>query len=232
MKAIPLAQKKVKTKKRNRLGEHQTLEEVVAEWSNCIYYMPRKNRLCNLARAPGSMYCGTHRPDEEHRHSSRRAAEAAWMGVEAANIKRVPCPLDPNHSVYEHELAHHIQICNVKRREESLKKSGYYVHNCNTIGNAPSSDSSSIEVNADELLTKIKICYDRYVSSELTERIPVVSTSVKDIVLEAVAKASTSFSKMRHALQDAHLSQEMSSCGLLTPKKNHKIVIVELGAGI
>lgn len=105
-----------KSKKRNRIGEDQTLEEARANWTQCLFLMKRKNRLCNVARAPGSMYCGNHCPVDETVSSGRRLAEAKFRGIAAGAIKRVPCPMDPNHTVYEHELAHHLKVCVLNAR--------------------------------------------------------------------------------------------------------------------
>lgn len=115
--------------------------------------------------------------------------------------------------------------------QKELQAKGYYCQDCNSIGNAVTEKGSN-EVDPAVLLTKIKLCYQAAVEPELTEGPSVLDASVKDTVLEAVGGASTTFSKVRHNLQDAYLVQKMLANGVLTVDSgNGKIVVVELGAG-
>ena len=47
----------------------------------CSYVVPNKGRRCRFPVLPGTSFCGAHREDE--------------------SVERVPCPLDPNHTVFK-----------------------------------------------------------------------------------------------------------------------------------
>lgn len=55
-----------------------------------------------LVRA-GQSYCGQHLV-EEH------------VNGETNQLKRIPCPLDPKHSCFEHRLEQHLAICNAREK--------------------------------------------------------------------------------------------------------------------
>ncbi|KAK9845821.1 hypothetical protein WJX81_003282 [Elliptochloris bilobata] len=50
--------------------------------------------------------------------------------------KRIPCPLDPQHTVVESELALHIKRCPAHRKQEEAEAKAYYRKACNT-GSGP-----------------------------------------------------------------------------------------------
>ncbi|XP_018026840.1 tRNA:m(4)X modification enzyme TRM13 homolog [Hyalella azteca] len=66
----------------------------------CTFYLNHKKRFCRMLASKGKKYCGQHMvaessPDEEGRI-------------------RVPCPLDPKHSVYSHIMDQHLKVCNAR----------------------------------------------------------------------------------------------------------------------
>lgn len=70
----------------------------------CSYYVLRKHRFCKTQCKKGSLYCPT--------HASERESTAATVerGGETED-RRVPCPVNPNHTVYASRLAHHVTVC-------------------------------------------------------------------------------------------------------------------------
>ena len=70
---------------------------------HCKYFVERKKRFCKLAPMPDSEYCGEHQP----------------AGVVTKRGRRVPCPYDPSHSVFETDLPGHLPICNSRPRENA-----------------------------------------------------------------------------------------------------------------
>ena len=73
----------------------------------CTLWLPRKSRYCHFAKVSGFEFCA-------HHLASRGDADDAKRG------KRIPCPLDPTHSVFERDLARHLKKCPKAReaREE------------------------------------------------------------------------------------------------------------------
>ncbi|KYO19537.1 tRNA:m(4)X modification enzyme TRM13-like protein isoform C [Alligator mississippiensis] len=63
-----------------------------------------------MTPAPGRRFCGEHGQHEEEN-----------------DRKRIPCPLDPNHTVYEDQLQKHLKKCNSREKPKPV----YYVQDIN-----------------------------------------------------------------------------------------------------
>lgn len=80
--------------KRPKLNPDQSNPE-----SHCQHFVQRKKRFCKMTVARGKSYCGEHDV-----HASE-------------NADRIPCPLDPKHSVSAAKLEKHLKICNAKEAD-------------------------------------------------------------------------------------------------------------------
>ncbi|KAM8930632.1 tRNA:m(4)X modification enzyme TRM13 homolog [Pelodytes ibericus] len=78
----------------------------------CSYYVQRKKRFCKMIVSEGKRYCGEHAQDGEEQNSR----------------KRVPCPLDPKHTVYEDQLSKHLKKCNSREKPQPV----FYVQDVNS----------------------------------------------------------------------------------------------------
>jgi tRNA:m4X modification enzyme len=89
--------------KKRKTREKAVEEERVP--GRCALFIQKRGRYCRLAVARGSNYCGEHLNfDPESRVSS------------TASQRRIPCPLDPHHTVYEDQLQRHLKKCNAAKR--------------------------------------------------------------------------------------------------------------------
>uniref|UniRef100_A0A8D2IXW6 tRNA:m(4)X modification enzyme TRM13 n=1 Tax=Varanus komodoensis TaxID=61221 RepID=A0A8D2IXW6_VARKO len=66
----------------------------------CAYFVERKRRFCKMVPARGRRFCGEHGAHAEEENSR----------------KRIPCPLDPKHTVYEDQLQKHLKKCNSREQ--------------------------------------------------------------------------------------------------------------------
>ncbi|KAJ1967270.1 tRNA:m4X modification enzyme [Dispira parvispora] len=88
------------------------------EPGRCHFFVARRNRYCTLRTKATESYCGEH-------------AVFASTGSQTAVLKRVPCPLDPSHTINIKDLEKHMKYrCN-SRPPEVLP--AYYKENFNTI---------------------------------------------------------------------------------------------------
>lgn len=126
-----------RTKQKQMITDEIKVEDLRANWTQCMFLMVHKRRLCNVSRCPESMYCGNHRPVEEG---------ASWRVLkEAANkhsdFARIPCPVDPTHSIYLHNLKSHTIRCTIRKGQDSMQFLPYYSQDCNSgapmISNLP-----------------------------------------------------------------------------------------------
>mmetsp|Transcript_19962 Transcript_19962/g.25914 ORF Transcript_19962/g.25914 Transcript_19962/m.25914 type:complete len:469 (+) Transcript_19962:61-1467(+) len=86
-----------------------TKKRPLAAAGQCNYWLKRKQRYCKWdVKADGELFCSNHA--KEHKEDG----------------KRVPCPLDPNHSVFESRLYRHLKVCNkVKIKNKQMQLSCY-----------------------------------------------------------------------------------------------------------
>jgi len=118
--AQPVEKTKLSKKERKLLAipKQTNLEE-------CSCYISKKHRFCKYKRAPNSEYCFT--------HLSNSSEEKQNDGEEDknGNNKRVRCPVDPSHTVYESRLSKHIKICNKSVSQNKMVSQPYYSKNLN-----------------------------------------------------------------------------------------------------
>ena len=244
---------------RASLVENQDHEAALKNWTQCCFFLAKKKRYCNIERCPDSLYCGNHRPPGEipSNRALKRAKESEGKanrnsrptgeankaeddgGLDTTSkrqsshvsIARMPCPIDPTHTIYCHDLERHLKICNTKTREEAVKTKAYYCMDCNAGNEAQnkfipqkSSSSSSLPslsyegVDVDALIAKIQACFDGPVRQQIIEDTPaetVTSTTVTKDILAVVAGTQTAFDRLKHAKQDAALVNRMIEANLV-----------------
>jgi tRNA:m4X modification enzyme len=94
-------------------------------WTRCHAYIPRKCRFCRQMPLPTSQFCGNHQPQ-----SSQSTKENENDG----RRKRVRCPLDPTHDIYEDQLEIHVSKCPKRKAEREQENFPYFRRNCNCGG--------------------------------------------------------------------------------------------------
>ena len=58
-------------------------------------------------------------------------------------LERIPCPIDPSHSIYKHNLLLHSKICNIRTRQLEMREEEFYCLNCNSGNNKSNSDNNN-----------------------------------------------------------------------------------------
>lgn len=62
----------------------------------CLYLLPQKNnRQCNMTRRKGDEYCAQHKPTDSSQEDRIR----------------IPCPINPRHSIRKSQLNRHVKKC-------------------------------------------------------------------------------------------------------------------------
>lgn len=227
--------KKNLKRKAKLLSKTGDFDEILSTWTQCCFFLKNKNRYCNIGRTPNSKFCGNHQSNDNEAVFTSRVRKQAGFNIE---ISRVPCPLDPSHTVFSHKLQSHLKICNVNIRNMRMIKEVYYCENCNSGSNIASLDE---EVNVDDLAIKIRDVYDKVVRPNVHKSYMVdLGDSVECIISSTIGKA-TAFSRTRHAEQDVRIIEQMVGCGLFDHNQDSRIpvetavprdlTVIELGAG-
>lgn len=85
--------------------------------NRCEFYIEQKRRQCAMQRKKGHRFCSEHMIHDE---------SSAALEVKG---ERVPCPLDPKHTVWLQDLDQHLKKCNAKPKDHH---DSWYVKNFNT----------------------------------------------------------------------------------------------------
>ncbi|RCV40081.1 hypothetical protein SETIT_9G022900v2 [Setaria italica] len=97
----------------------------------CHFWLPNKRRHCANSPLPSSQYCGNHLPES-----------ASGAG------RRVPCPVDPSHTVLEENLEEHVGKCPLKKQVAALAAQPYYSKGINSGGSEAGRGITSAEKRA------------------------------------------------------------------------------------
>ncbi|XP_078149300.1 methyltransferase isoform X1 [Carex rostrata] len=205
--------------------------ELEATKIKCHFWLPNKRRHCANAPLPSSLYCGNHNP--------------------SSAPSRVPCPIDPSHTVLQDSLELHIKRCPFKKQADALEAQPYYIKSINS-GNSDEPLVSSAEkrglirkLNTSEfwgLIHKIKSVHSSVVQ-DLRDSYLVPESCEK--WLKGQSDKSLPYQE-KHVVQQASILGNMESFGILQNKTNEAaaktvdskpevgiddLAVVEFGAG-
>ncbi|XP_069497690.1 tRNA:m(4)X modification enzyme TRM13 homolog isoform X2 [Ambystoma mexicanum] len=175
----------------------------------CGFYVERKRRFCKMIVGEGKKLCGEHATELKEGETSK---------------KRIPCPLDPKHTVYEDQLKRHLRKCNSREKPQPV----YYVKDINS-GSKRSTDSFSeqdpisslSEIELENLIRKLRNA-TKGLDHKLEDR-----TLSHSVLQEALNDPNNGDSAFKHLKQQASILGNMDRLGLLGPGKCY----VEFGAG-
>ncbi|NWI31800.1 TRM13 enzyme, partial [Sula dactylatra] len=173
----------------------------------CAYFVERKKRFCKLIPAPGRRFCGEHGQQEEEN-----------------GRKRIPCPLDPKHTVYEDQLQKHLKKCNSREKPKPV----YFVQDINAglkdVAEIPEKRvpiSSLSKEELENLIIKLKKASN---GLELRLEEQILSHPA---LQEALNDPKNGESAFKHLKQQASILGSMEKLHLLGPGR----CFVEFGAG-
>ncbi|NXW87719.1 TRM13 enzyme, partial [Alopecoenas beccarii] len=171
------------------------------------YFVERKKRFCRMIPAPGRRFCGEHGQQEE-----------------GNDRKRIPCPLDPKHTVYEDQLQKHLKKCNSREKPKPV----YFVQDINAglkdVAEIPEKQvpiSSLSKEELENLIIKLKKASN---GLELHLKEQILSHQA---LQEALNDPKNGESAFKHLKQQASILGNMEKLHLLGPGR----CFVEFGAG-
>ncbi|XP_006643152.2 tRNA:m(4)X modification enzyme TRM13 homolog [Lepisosteus oculatus] len=173
----------------------------------CGFFVDKKKRYCKMVVASGKTFCGEHAIAEKE-----------------DGRKRIPCPLDPKHTVFEDNLAKHLKKCNSREKPKPV----YYVHDINA-GVEEDMDMHEKEIalssrsseELDSLIMRLRAAVGE-INCKHTEKI-----LSHPALLEALNDPKNGDFAVKHLKQQASLLGNLESLRLLGPDR----CFVEFGAG-
>lgn len=209
--------KKMKTSpKDSSLNNLSTNPQIIDPEPSCKFFVQRKKRFCKMTVKRGHEYCGEHSLILNIKDNK---------GENGTGIDRIPCPLDPAHTVYKKNLNKHLKVCNA-RPKETVEP--YIVKDLNRgTGTSEVEDFKLNEVADDVIQEVVQIVnklYDTHFSPE-TDMIQELFRNHN--ILEAELETKTSLETLRQLKQSAALIGLAEEYELLQPNTSY----IEFGAG-
>lgn len=196
--------------------EHQrkkqkTKKEKTYRPNQCEFFMVKKRRRCAMQRKEGHQFCSEHIMFDE------------TPAAKEAKGDRIPCPLDPNHTVKATEMESHLKKCNVTTKQYEP----WYELNINSVvRNSEEAEEKEQPDLSLKDLSELEL-YNKF--------IPVLREFGKDLQpLEVQVKEHPGLESWtdgkqnnRHTIQHSSLIGNLKHAGMFSPKAYY----VEFGCG-
>lgn len=194
--------------------------------------MHQKGRYCRQEIVKGTNYCGNH----------------------GSLHKRIPCPIDPSHSILESQVEKHVRKCPFLTRKRAQQEASYYRENCNCGGHGTSVNDESVSATkapsdvqwAHNLALEIIRVHQRIFTGEDLSNDQARNVSLQDVV-SAIPFLDLSQPEVDAGLQHSvdhymiksggarHLAQQASLVGHLRRigvfDDDNDLTLLEMGAG-
>jgi len=196
------------------------------DFKRCGFYVQRKRRHCRMIPAKGNIYCAEHLCHQQNSAigSLNNCGQGTQDAIHSSGKKRVPCPLDPKHTVFESRLQKHLEKCNSRHKQQQE----YFEENINSgHGSCESLHFERVplaQVPNEEILQLIEKVDIFHSKANLNIR---ECYGMHEVLQEELRSEEYGESKRKHLLQQASLIK------ILEQNKVFKgnIAFVELGAG-
>ena len=205
----------------DRVKGNSQVEEAPSE-GHCAFFLKRKQRYCSMPHF-GQLYCGVHRHE-------------AVPGKE-----RVPCPIDPSHTVFASDMKRHIHFCGKKRAEAEARP--FFCAGINSAAADSSSDSRAVLPRDDllKLSRLIAALYEQHVEPLLAGHLDPARLAQ---LVERAQSDGREERNYRHNVQQESILMHMRRRGLLpqpqpddndggqdSERVRRNVCFVEFGAG-
>lgn len=190
-------------------------DEKSKEWDRCMFFIEKKKRYCGFQRKTGSLYCGNHCPVDEE---------------DEDNI-RIPCPIDPTHTITKSSLNKHIQICQRKTENDELKTHPYYSENLN-CGKEIEQEKEKITYTPSDIITlisKINTLYDKFYPIPIETNISCTLPKSIEYCKKYSDIGAKETSVLRHIEQQCSLVENINRIYNIFETDNN--LYIEMGAG-
>ena len=176
--------------------------------SACTFWITRKNRACKMQAKTGALFCAE--------HLTASSSSTTEVAKAAEEDERIPCPLDPAHSVYKSKLTKHLKKCNARN---PTVLPAYHQVDCNlhkdkeTV-DAKKSASTTTVPSAAEIAKKV-------LEKSKTLLPDPIKTRFTDATFASISETE------KHRLQQSALAQKI----LATVQPDCPLAFIEMGAG-
>ncbi len=121
----------------NAVVDNATMPPLPEDWGRCHAYNEFKRRYCRQMPIPlsgGALCIGADRPRYCGNHMHLLLEEGEERNDDKDRGRRVPCPIDPSHLIFEGAMSKHILICPAVKRRQELAGKEYFREGINLGG--------------------------------------------------------------------------------------------------
>lgn len=235
--------------KDSRKNQHDSKDPPIPPtWTRCHAYLRQKHRFCRQLPSPDSCYCGNHQQEANVEHNQSLGGKQTDTNM--IQRRRIPCPLDGSHTIWEDTLEKHVKVCPKARLQREQEARAYYQLNINGGGYGKIKVKESQPQNngngaskfqrAQDLALRVLEVHQQLFSSVKSEK-PVASLTLEEI--ESAMEMRDASNNEVEVLKDSmesyhirsggpkHIRQQASLLGHVRPLARDNMIVLELGAG-
>ena len=195
-------------RKKPRIGRSDVKRKGEPTPGRCAFFMKQKNRYCSMRPGEGKRFCGVHEAE---------GAAADGEAAPPASRPRVPCPIDPSHTVFADQVTHHVKVCTGAKQKAASLQQPYYSAGLNggVVDPATSSESGAPALSRDDAVAfyqQIEALYATHIGSVRQMHL---KAGECDGLLEAASTAGAEHATYRHLVQQASILGNMERVGIL-----------------
>lgn len=193
-----------------------------SERLQCEYFMEKKKRRCGMTRSSQNMYCS------EHLNLMKKAVNSQIHnkngGEAEKERKRVPCPLDSNHTVWADQIKKHLKKCNKTKLSHLNDDKPFYEPGYNGEDGLLSS-SVKIDFTANHHIQSIELLYKIF-EGESMDELPLRQLNNELMSRKRFPQLP---SNIKHAVQQSSLIENLVAVGAFERPKS--LNFIEFGCG-
>jgi len=182
----------------------------------CGFFVKRKQRYCKMLPGKGNQYCAEHLSEDTDGGDRSK--------------KRIHCPLDPKHTVFEDRLKQHLKKCNATRKTQLP----YYSENINLMlrdFDESLEKRESLHLvpvgQLKQLIEKIRRCFGEFWKEEDLETKQVTSCAAHPVLANELLSNESRTTVRKHLLQQSSLVNILEQASSL----KDQLIVIEFGAG-
>ena len=201
----------------------------------CAHFIEKKRRYCTQRPGAGKEYCSAHGGQ-----SNPKRKMDGVQPVDGSTHARVPCPIDPTHSVFEHKLQRHLRVCSAAKQQEARRALPFFRAGVNSGCQRPSVAAKVILSSEPTVFAEqVKDLYNTYVGA-LRAPIHTVGEAKAGADSDTLGQtAAVEHPGEKHTAQHTSILEHMFRVGILPAQRKetgvesaHALpVFVEFGAG-
>lgn len=216
---------------------------------SCHFFLTRKSRYCNIKAIEGGRWCGNHLPEDEQQQAqpTQQAQQSEGKGSKKKKKAktRVPCPVDPSHTIYAHNLKGHVRVCTRRKENEQVAAQPFFRQDANSGAPSPETATTSsrnssgsgkgpvaVVVDLPSLFASAQAlaeaCRARLFPSPAVDAVQQLAEGpAAEGIMAQIEANGWAHAQGRHVVQQASIVSHLHRRGLL----DGETTAVELGAG-